>query len=80
MLETGKAAAGQCVRCGRKLKDPISVERKMGPVCWTRSGRNLERSEQEEQPLLPLEADIVCQRTEHGPQFNIPQRIVLHSP
>ncbi|MDI6872561.1 MAG: DUF6011 domain-containing protein, partial [Bacillota bacterium] len=78
MNET-KQRATECTRCGRPLKDPVSVDRGMGAVCWARSARSLERS-QDEQPLLPFEGDIVCRRTEHGPQFNIPQRIVLHSP
>src|SRR5690606_19457919 len=29
--------AGSCTRCGRGLKDPVSLRRGMGPVCWARS-------------------------------------------
>lgn len=29
-------ATGTCARCGRGLKDPESVERGFGPVCWAR--------------------------------------------
>ncbi len=28
---------GQCARCHRALKDPVSVERGMGRVCWAKS-------------------------------------------
>jgi hypothetical protein len=27
-----------CARCGRKLTDPVSVARGIGPVCWGQSG------------------------------------------
>ncbi len=27
---------GRCARCGRELEDALSVERGVGPVCWTR--------------------------------------------
>lgn len=27
--------SGKCSRCGRKLTDPVSIQRGMGPVCWT---------------------------------------------
>ncbi|MDI6871918.1 MAG: DUF6011 domain-containing protein, partial [Bacillota bacterium] len=52
MLETRAADGGQCVRCGRKLKDPVSLERGMGPVCWAQSQgdvfeRDLEATEEE---------------------------------
>ena len=44
--------AGSCARCHRALKDPKSVERGMGPVCWAKSNgdifeKGLEADEQE---------------------------------
>jgi hypothetical protein len=42
----------ECTRCGRALKDPVSVERRMGSVCWAKSQgdvfeKDLEASEEE---------------------------------
>lgn len=34
LLERELAAAHRCRECGRALKDPISVERGIGPECW----------------------------------------------
>jgi len=28
----------KCARCGRALKDPVSIERGIGPVCYEKSG------------------------------------------
>lgn len=41
-----------CIRCNRVLKDPKSVKRGMGPVCWAESGgdifeKDLEADEKE---------------------------------
>jgi hypothetical protein len=41
-----------CVRCGRQLNDPISIDRALGPVCYAKSGggifnRDLEADEKE---------------------------------
>jgi hypothetical protein len=30
-------SVGKCIRCGRKLTDPASIKRGMGPVCWGKS-------------------------------------------
>lgn len=32
------ASKSQCARCGRGLKDPKSIARGMGPICWAESG------------------------------------------
>ena len=29
---------------------------------------------------VPFKGDIICRRTEHGPEVNIPHRFVKHSP
>lgn len=52
MDEIKARKSGSCVRCGRKLTDPRSVQRGMGPVCWTASKgdvfeRDLEATPQE---------------------------------
>lgn len=49
---SGVKASGNCTRCGRKLTDPVSVARSMGPICWGRSmgdvfEKDMEASEQE---------------------------------
>ena len=35
-LEAQLAAVGRCRRCGRALSDPVSVERSVGPECWSK--------------------------------------------
>lgn len=42
----------RCVRCGRALTDPVSMSRKLGPVCYRKSGggvfdRDLKAGEKE---------------------------------
>jgi hypothetical protein len=32
-----KQRATECTRCGRPLRDPVSVDRGMGKVCWAKS-------------------------------------------
>ena len=70
-----------CSICQRKLSDPESVKRGIGPVCYGKVKAELEekREEQQEQ-FIPFEGDIICARTNSGPQVNIPHRIVKHSP
>lgn len=48
----GQKTRSTCVRCHRKLSDPASVKRGMGPVCWAQSNgdvfeKDLEVSEEE---------------------------------
>ena len=33
MVKTGET---RCIKCNRVLKNPLSVKRKYGPVCWKR--------------------------------------------
>lgn len=76
-------ATANCMVCGRQIKDPISIKRGMGPICYARYMAELDKKEQEEEKqleLLPFDDDIICRRTLNGPQFNIPQRFVKHSP
>ena len=46
----------RCLRCHRRLTDPESVERGVGPVCWewVRFDRLREVDEEERPPLLKL--------------------------
>lgn len=44
--------SGQCARCNRALKDPVSIDRGLGPVCYSKSGggvfdKDMEADEQE---------------------------------
>ncbi|MBE3576915.1 MAG: hypothetical protein IMX00_04420 [Limnochordales bacterium] len=50
-------SVGKCIRCGRKLTDPSSVQRGMGPVCW---GKSLEEMAllRQEQASLELEQPV----------------------
>lgn len=71
----------KCTRCHRGLKDPKSIERGMGPVCWAKLGKDLEYQKQIEESLhIPFTGNIVCTRIDGRPQVNIPQRIKYHSP
>lgn len=80
------ASAGRCVRCGRALKDRVSVARGMGPVCAGMASRtdNLELFG-DEQPVLngvgTLEdVGLVCRRLNNGRiACNVPQIVKHHS-
>lgn len=62
----GTKASGQCSRCHRALRDPVSVRRGMGPVCWANSmgdafERDLEASDEEwarREKLLRADGEI----------------------
>ena len=70
-----------CSICKRKLSDPESVKRGIGPICYGRIRAEMEgqKNEQQEQ-FLPFKGDIICKRTSLGPVVNIPHCIVKHSP
>lgn len=36
---------GTCARCGRALKDPLSIKRSFGPVCFEKVGGNVFESD-----------------------------------
>ncbi len=40
-VKGGLGMAGQCTRCHRRLTDPVSLKRGMGPVCWAASNGSL---------------------------------------
>lgn len=70
----------RCRICHRELREPLSVELGIGPVC--RAGRNT--IDQEEFDFMGKEkaikgfGDVVCKRTESGIETNVPQRIWKH--
>lgn len=73
-----------CSVCHRKLTDPVSVKRRIGPICFRRYMTEIEEKErqkkEEQESFIPFTGDIICERTEYGPQVNIPHKIVKHSP
>ncbi|WPX08199.1 DUF6166 domain-containing protein [Anaerocellum danielii] len=74
--------SSKCKRCGRPLKNPVYIEIGYGKVCAAKMGlldyAKVQKNEQE--PFIPFNGDIICRRTEHGPEVNIPHRYVKHSP
>ena len=70
-----------CSICQRKLSDPESVKRGIGPVCYGKvKAESEEKKEDQQEQFIPFEGDIICARTNSGPQVNIPHRYVVHSP
>ena len=47
-----EAKKGKCVRCGRALSDPVSVERGLGPVCYSKLTKEVEIPNRDEQLQL----------------------------
>lgn len=45
----------KCKRCGRKLSDPLSMERGYGPVCWEKEGRY------RQEPIFNMENERIAQ-------------------
>ena len=38
----------KCARCNRGLKDPTSIQRGFGPVCWAKAQADKSKEEQRE--------------------------------
>jgi hypothetical protein len=71
---------GRCARCHRVLKDPVSVDRGLGPVCYRKGDLQVTLPEQMD-PFDESTRDISMRRTADGtPIFNIPQTHRHHSP
>jgi hypothetical protein len=75
----------RCRVCKRWLKNPLSVELGIGPVCRAKGSLDLQgefdfMSEQVVGKIKGWNADIVCSCNENGIQTNVPRRIVNHSP
>jgi hypothetical protein len=73
---------GKCSVCGRRLSDPASVDRGMGPVC---SGKTAARSvgashESDRYYCLPLSEGLFCMRERGVVYTNIPHIVTHHSP
>lgn len=80
-----------CSVCGRRLTNPVSIDRGMGPVCARKQAMK-ERQKREPREHVMLETDydgLVCEKqrrlTELGFEVedfvtNIPRVITVHSP
>ena len=74
-----------CIACGRKLTNPSSAKRGMGPVCYSRYLKRQETEvRQEKFADIYLKnignGDIVLKRIDGRPATNVPHRQVRHSP
>jgi hypothetical protein len=74
----------KCIACGRTLRDPVSISRRMGPVCFNKrlqTGSN-DDSGKPADILLPPDprGDIVLKRIAGKPATNVPHYTTLHSP
>ena len=81
-----------CGKCGRALKDPESIKRGIGPVCWSliqaehAMARGVGIDEKTRDQMLQdlggkFKGDLVCIRNQRGEiTVNIPRLIVRHSP
>ena len=81
--------SSKCNRCGRTLKNPVYMEIGYGKVCAAKMGISVPSKkrvddtiepERNQGSFIPFRGDIICRRTEHGPEVNIPHRFVKHSP
>lgn len=72
--------SNKCKRCRRILKDPVSIDAGLGPVC--RSKVAFVATVQRVPPLEPFATvGLVCQRAADGTALvNLKQTIVRHSP
>lgn len=77
-----------CLECKRPLTDPVSIERRMGPVCYGKVSAEEEKGEGSRDriaklPRNPETKDVVCSRSindEFDVKFNIPHSLIIHSP
>jgi len=70
----------KCTRCNRPLKDPDSVKRGFGPVCWAKIQAEKIKEEAEEPGGLYDGGDIILHRVNGYATANVPHAIVRHSP
>jgi hypothetical protein len=68
-----------CRICKRQLKNPVSIELGIGPVCRAKGCLQGEFDFMKEAEVEPIEGfgDVVCNQ---DGTTNVPQRIVYHSP
>lgn len=84
----GLTPSSHCSNCKKPLKDPTSVARGMGPVCWARLKPDLDLAGdwgQEEDHFLGghpfTECGLVCLREDDwDTKVNVHQALVHHSP
>jgi hypothetical protein len=72
-----------CGICGRKLSNPLSVYRGIGPICYGRhrNGDSMMDSDFCDKHLAePLENGVILKRDEQGTATNVPHLVVHHSP
>lgn len=70
-----------CINCKRALKNPESMERGFGPICW--SLHQAEKAAEEEKKStggVYDGGDIILSRENGYVKTNVPHAIVRHSP
>lgn len=80
----GAKPVGYCSRCGRRLTDPVSVERGMGQVCASKSAAQAHGHENETNVRhvdTPIALGVVLRRDKQGNiHTNAPHLVRHHSP
>lgn len=72
-----------CSNCGRRLTNPLSVEKGIGPICRGKhsGGSDMSASEFYDNHLnIPLTQGIIMRRDENGVSTNVPHLVTHHSP
>ena len=71
-----------CAMCGRALKDPVSIEKGIGPICAANARAEMEDRESDHMEFSdhPLSKGVLLERTDRGVRTNVPWLIVDHSP
>jgi hypothetical protein len=79
------AGCGKCAVCGRKLTDPESVLRGMGPICAGKQSAEESLSNREDSfhdiyLNIPITEGIILKREGGKVYTNVPHAVVRHSP
>lgn len=72
-----------CTRCKRALKDPVSIQRGYGPICWNKHLAEQEKESCEMNDLHidePIDEFIIIERRPEGVATNVPHLVTHHSP
>lgn len=71
-----------CYVCNRRLKDPESVRRGIGPTCMKRQQAKVDNTRDFDEGSYSEYAggDIIIRRDLNGLNFNFPRTMVKHSP